>query len=203
MYIQQTDNSGYWLRVDPTSVVAPERVEMGSRQIMDQKRNFIDYEWLINFQESMDIYRYQWNQWVRDFNVSKQEALFKAIGIEHRDCKTLALMMAGILITTILFSLIPIWWIKRKKYHDLQKIYLQLIQVFKNQPEIYAYHTQGIEKFTDQLIIHHPSSKKYFEYFLKVYLNVRYSGNSNNKHQKLSQLSNTLQKIKNSIKSTT
>ncbi|TDR20741.1 transglutaminaseTgpA domain-containing protein [Marinicella litoralis] len=199
VYIQEED-SGYWLRVDPTSMVAPERVEMGSRQIMDQKRNIIDYEWLINFKESMDKYRYQWNQWVRDFNVSKQEALFRAIGIDHRDGKTLALMLAGILMMTILLSLIPIWWIKRKKYHDLQKIYLQLIHLFRKQEVLYGYRTQGIEKFVHKLITLYPNIEVQANHFLKLYLNARYSVNPSHNQQTLAQLNNSLQKIKSLLK---
>jgi len=175
IYIQQTDDSGYWIRVDPTSMVAPERVELGSRQIMNRKRNIIDYDWLINLKESTDKYRYQWNQWVRNFNVSKQDALFRAIGIEHRDGKTLALMMGGILMFTLLLSLIPVWWLKRKKYHDLQKIYLQLARTVKNQPALYSYHSQGIELFTQQMIVYHPEAKTALLQFLSAYINARYS----------------------------
>lgn len=200
IYIQQTDDNGYWLRVDPTSMVAPERVELGSRQIMDQKRNIIDYDWLINLKESTDKYRYQWNQWVRNFNVSKQNALFRAIGIEHRDGKTLALMMVGILMFTVLLSLIPIWWIKRKRYSELQKIYLQLSSVFKQQPELYVYHTQGIEKFAEQLIIHHPKTEAQVNHFVKIYINTRYNNNLKSKQQSMTQLNHLLQKIKNTMK---
>ncbi len=200
IYIQENEDTGYWLRIDPTSMVAPERVELGSRQIMDQKRSIIDYDWLINFKESMDKYRYQWNQWVRDFNVSKQEALFRAIGIEHREGKSLALMLAGILIFTIILSLIPIWWIKRKKYHDLQKIYLQLTQLFKKQTKLYNSRTQGVEKFIQEVIAQYPSVEVQANHFLKMYLNARYSINPNKNQQLLAQLNNSLQKIKSELK---
>ncbi len=195
-----SDQSGYWLRVDPTSMVAPERVEQGARQIMDTKRNLFDFEWLKNFRESTDKYRYQWNQWVRDFNVSKQQALFRAIGIEHRDGKSLALMMVGILFITALLSLIPLWIIKRKRYHSLQKLYLQFAQLSKKSPDLYATHQQGIEPFAEQLIARHPQTKNLVEHFVATYLQARYSQQQHDKKRTLSHLYSTLQKIKQSIK---
>ncbi len=193
------EQSGYWLRVDPTSVVAPERVENGARQIMDSKRNLFDYEWLKNFRESTDQYRYKWNKWVRDFNVSKQEALFRAIGIEHRDGKSLALMMIGILFVTALLSLIPLWWLKRKRYHSLQKLYLDFVKLSKKTPEVYTTHPQGIEPFAAQLIETHPQAQTLVEHFVATYLQARYSNNQNNQKKILSHLYTTLHKIKLAI----
>jgi len=196
----EADNQlGYWLRVDPTSMVAPERVEQGAREIMDSKRSVFDFEWLKNFRESTDKYRYQWNQWVRDFNVSKQEALFRAIGIEHRDGKSLALMMMGVLFVTILLSLIPMWWLQRKRYHSLQKLYLQFAQLTKKSPELFATHHQGIESFAEQLIVAHPQTKALVTHFVDTYLHTRYSNDSVDQKQILSHLYGTLQKIKQTI----
>lgn len=193
---------GYWLRVDPTSMVAPERVESGARQIMDTKRSFFDFEWLKNFRESTDKYRYQWNQWVRNFNVSKQQALFRAIGIEHRDSKSLALMMLGVLLSTALLSLVPLWFFKRKRYHSLQKLYLQFAQLSKKSPELYAKHPQGIEPFAKQLIATHPQTKNLVSHFVATYLKARYSDQKSDQKKALQHLYTTLQKIKQSIAKT-
>ncbi len=199
VYITQVNQPGYWLRVDPTAMVAPERVESGAREIMDSKRNFFDFEWLKNSRESMDKYRYQWNQWVRNFNVSKQQALFRAIGIEHRDGKSLALMMLGILFTTALISLLPLWWLKRRKFTALQKLYLQLARTVKSQPELYATHHQGIEKFAAQLSLAYPQASTHIDHFLQVYLNARYNKGHKNQQQTIQHLKLTLSKIQAAI----
>lgn len=196
VYLYDEQGSGYWLRVDPTSMVAPERVESGARQIMEEKRNALDFEWLKNARESMDKYRYQWNQWVRDFNVSKQEALFRAIGIEHRDGKNLALIMIGILFSTALLILIPLLWIKRKRYHSLQKLYLKFTDLAKKDPNLLAYKEQGIEVFSQQFAIQYPSTKQHVQHFVDLYLNVRYSNKHENMQNNLMHLNKTLQKLK-------
>ncbi|MEZ5470392.1 MAG: DUF3488 and transglutaminase-like domain-containing protein [Marinicella sp.] len=200
VYIANGDEAGYWLRVDPTSMVAPERVERGSRQIMDIKRSFIDYDWLRNLKESMDKYRYQWNQWVRNFNVSKQQALFEAFGIEHRDGKSLALIMTGILLITGLLSLIPIWWLNRKRYHTLQRIYLELVATVRKNSQLYSLKNQGVETFVTQMKITYPEAKTQLNHFLDTYLAARYSNNANERKQTIAHLRQTLLKIKQIIK---
>ncbi len=200
VYIEQENQMGYWLRVDPTSMVAPERVERGSRQIMDEKRNLIDYDWIRNFKDSMDRYRYRWNQWVRDFNVSKQQALFEILGVDHRDGKTLALMMAGILLVTGILSLIPIWWVKRRRFHALQKIYLDLAKLVRKQPHLYQTHHQGIETFIANMQQHYPKARSSLNHFLDTYLAARYSKKGNDRQKTLNHLQQTLLKIKQVIK---
>ncbi len=199
VYIEQQNQPGYWLRVDPTSMVAPERVEQGARQIMDEKRNWLDFEWLKNTRESLDKYRYQWNQWVRDFNVSKQEALFRAIGFQHRDGKTLALMLIGILLSSGFLILVVLWWLGRKKYHNLQKLYLQLAQLFKRDNALYQQHQQGIEHFAQQVIKTHPSIQTSINHFVSMYLKIRYGRNKHSQKQ-LAALQQTLLKIKQQLK---
>lgn len=199
VYIETGDDrNGFWFRVDPTSVVAPERVERGARQIMDTKRNFFDYEWIKNAKESLDKYRYQWNQWVRDFNVSKQEALFRSFGINHRDGKSMALIMFSILFVTGILIAIPLWFFKRKKYHRLQKMYLQFTQLAKKSPEIYQHKEQGLEYFAALLIKENPQAQVHIEHFVDLYIHARYS-NQSTEPQLLSHLYTTMQKIKKAI----
>lgn len=199
VYIQQEQGVGYWLRVDPTSVVAPERVDRGAREIMDNKRTAFDFEWLKGARDSLDKYRYQWNRWVRDFNVSKQEALFRAIGIEHRDGKSLALILIGVLFTTALLSLIPLWWMKRTRYHNLQKLYLKFVRLGKNQPALYKQHTLGIEVYADAFVAQYPNTKQQVKHFVDVYLKSRYSNNKIDTLKGLTHLNQVLQNIKNKI----
>ncbi|WP_223787137.1 transglutaminaseTgpA domain-containing protein [Marinicella meishanensis] len=196
VYIEPAQGSGYWMRIDPTSMVAPERVESGSQNIMTEKRHWIDFEWLRDTKESLDKYRYQWNQWVRDFNVSKQEALFKAIGFEYRDGKTLALLMMAILLFTALLTLIPMWWLKRQRHHTLQRLYLQLVRTIKHNPALYDQHRKGIEHLTAEIIKTYPESEPRMQHFLALYLQARYSKQAPKKQQLLQHLQKTLNQIK-------
>lgn len=199
VYLVDTNGNGYWQRVDPTGMVAPERVEGGARELMDEKRSLFDYEWLISYKEQMDKYRYQWNQWVRDFNVNKQQALFNAIGIEHRDGKNLALMVAGILLFTALLSLIPLYLMSRRKYHELQKLYLQFARLAKAEPEIYAQHPKGLEHLAELIMNQYPNTRAQVEHFTQMYLQLRYGPQQARRQPAIEHLQKTLRNIKSKI----
>nr|WP_269799114.1 DUF3488 and transglutaminase-like domain-containing protein [Marinicella sediminis] len=198
VFIEQQPGKGYWLRIDPTSMVAPERVEQGARQIMDEKRSFLDYEWMINLQESLDKYRFQWNQWVRNFNTSKQDALFRSIGIKHRDGSSLALILAGILLITGLLTLLPLWWFRRQRYHALQKTYLKLTRLVRRDRTLYASREQGIEHFAEQMIQQYPACEPHLRQFVRLYLNARYSRRVN-QESLMSHLNRQLTRIRESL----
>jgi len=199
VFIEQEGGKGYWLRIDPTSMVAPERVEQGARQIMDEKRSFLDYEWMINLQEQLDKYRFQWNQWVRNFNTTKQEALFRSIGIKHQDGQSLAMILAGILLVTGLLTLLPLWWIRRQRHTTLQRLYLKLTSLVRKDQDLYALRTQGIETFAEQMIARHPASEADIKRFVKLYLNVRYSPRQQQPRM-IQQLNQALNRIRDSLK---
>ncbi|KAA3649720.1 MAG: DUF3488 domain-containing protein [Proteobacteria bacterium] len=176
VYIDQANHElgGYWQRVDPTSVVSPERLFRGSGNIIEQRRTFMDFAWLRQARENMDKYRFRWNKWVRDFNVSKQQALFDAIGIKHREGKNLAIMLLAILGLTGATIFAWMWWRQRPQYTDLQQWYLRLMLLFKKEPDIYASKEAGLEAVLPQIINKYPPLKSSLQEFQQCYLRIRY-----------------------------
>ncbi len=176
VYIDQANHElgGYWQRVDPTSVVSPERLFQGSGNIIEQRRSFFDFPWLRQTRENLDRYRFRWNQWVRDFNVSKQQALFDAIGIKHREGKDLAILLLSILAATGALIFVWLWWRGRPRYSDLQAWYLRFMALFKKEPDIYSAQHMGIEAVTPLVIARYPAIKKSVLAFQQCYLRIRY-----------------------------
>ena len=176
VYIDQANHElgGYWQRVDPTSVVSPERLFQGSGNIIEQRRSFFDFPWLRQTRENLDRYRFRWNQWVRDFNVSKQQALFDAIGIKHREGKDLAILLLSILAATGALIFVWLWWRGRPRYSDLQAWYLRFMALFKKEPDIYSAQYMGIEAVTPLVIARYPAIKKSVLAFQQCYLRIRY-----------------------------
>ena len=122
----------------------------------------------------MDKYRFRWNQWVRDFNVSKQQALFDAIGIKHRDGKDLAIVLLSILAATGAMIFAWLWWRGRPQYTDLQQWYLRFVALFRKEPEIIAFKEAGIEALIPQIISKYPSLQNSLQNFQQCYLRIRY-----------------------------
>ncbi|MCG8466341.1 MAG: DUF3488 and transglutaminase-like domain-containing protein, partial [Xanthomonadales bacterium] len=69
-----------WIRVDPTAMVSPERVEYGASAAVDYSRGWQDWSWVRHFQTSVDAVRNLWNQWVLSFDSRRQQRLFNPLG---------------------------------------------------------------------------------------------------------------------------
>jgi transglutaminase-like putative cysteine protease len=83
------DNRG-WIRMDPTSVVSPERITLGLQAAMKNDDSFLSGEmfnlikyrqvallnWLRNQLNNMDFY---WSSWILNFDSEKQSKLFESL----------------------------------------------------------------------------------------------------------------------------
>jgi transglutaminase-like putative cysteine protease len=100
-----------WLRMDPTSMVPPERIEntadLIQRQSQDSRQQqLIELGWLgQSFRQTRyawDAVNNRWNQWIIGFNETRQMALLSSLGmpdITWRGMTTLLFaLMAGVLL---------------------------------------------------------------------------------------------------------
>lgn len=74
------EDSG-WTRVDPTAAVSPLRVEQGSISAVGQPRHLLDYGWLRQLRNSVDVVQQRWNDWVIDYGAERQARLFEPLGL--------------------------------------------------------------------------------------------------------------------------
>ena len=77
--------NGYWVRVDPTAAVSPERVERGlARSMPDSDRlPFLsrpEWSWLRAVEWRMDAVNHGWQKWVIGFDHERQQSLFSELG---------------------------------------------------------------------------------------------------------------------------
>jgi hypothetical protein len=93
-----------WLRVDPTSAIAPERVERGLNDIVAageplssrwQQRT----PWLTDTRLRLDALRLLWREQILGFDQSSQEKLLGFLHVPEPDGQKLALVLAGSLIS--------------------------------------------------------------------------------------------------------
>ncbi len=74
-----------WLRIDPTSQVAPERILSGARAAIGEPRNWYDFNWLRELRNHTDLIQHFWNRWVIEFSASSQTSLLKALNLDQLD----------------------------------------------------------------------------------------------------------------------
>jgi transglutaminase-like putative cysteine protease len=92
-----------WVRVDPTSAVAPERIERGSAAMGGQRAGALaggaldGLGLLQQWRFSLDSLAHGWNQWVLSYDRSRQQSLLASIGLDAADPRELAGAIAGVL----------------------------------------------------------------------------------------------------------
>ncbi len=89
-----------WVRVDPTAVVAPERVQQGGSELLARSGSalnslFGDAGWLRDLRDSWDAANNWWQERIVKFNRSAQLDLLRRLGLEHIDYLGMALLLAG------------------------------------------------------------------------------------------------------------
>ena len=100
-----------WVRVDPTGVIAPGRLESGlSAAVSDSaalpfmERN--PPQWMRDLRFNLDTLANQWNQWVLGYDSERQFAFLTRLGMESVTWQKMALnMSAGLGAVIALFSL--------------------------------------------------------------------------------------------------
>ncbi|WP_395374688.1 transglutaminaseTgpA domain-containing protein [Marinicella sp. W31] len=166
-------NEKEWVRVDPTAMVSPDRVERGTSAILDAKRGWFDFAWLRKTREGYDTFRYKWNQWVRSYNVNSQQAFFELLGFGHMDGKKIAIIITIVMLLT--GFLIGLWFFifKRTILSPQQKLLKRYRKLFKELPATQAV-GNDVEHITAEVVQYYPELETMTERFTGYYNRARY-----------------------------
>ncbi len=102
-----------WMRVDPTSAIAPNRIESGSSEIFssnEKNRIFSLYNPLfINLRYSLDWINNQWTQWVINYDYNQQSSFLNKLGLQSWSkilltMVVLLMLFSGIIAVYILYK---------------------------------------------------------------------------------------------------
>jgi transglutaminase-like putative cysteine protease len=91
------DDAG-WTRVDPTAVVAPDRLQRGMNELLDSGasltgRLFVQAPWLRRLRDTWDAAASAWQERIVNYNLGAQLALFEKLGLGGVDYRVLALLL--------------------------------------------------------------------------------------------------------------
>jgi len=89
-----------WTRVDPTAAVSPLRVQQGSLGALSTPRHFLDYPWLRELRNSVDIVQQRWNDLVIEYGAQRQARLFAPMGLDR---------MSPVMLISVLFFAIAVF----------------------------------------------------------------------------------------------
>jgi transglutaminase-like putative cysteine protease len=126
-------NGQGWVRIDPTGVIAPARIQTGMSAAVSNNaalpfmaRN--PPQWLRNLSLNWDALANQWNQWVLGYDTERQFAFLTRLGMESVTWQRMAMNMAaglGLLVAVFaLFMLRQLY--TRNKTDKVQAAWLKL-----------------------------------------------------------------------------
>lgn len=92
-----------WIRVDPTSAVAPERIESGSGSSVMERGALADF--LRGMAQRADWVRRAWNDLMIDFNAKRQRDLLAPLGLDASDWRVIGGLFAAAALIAVALTL--------------------------------------------------------------------------------------------------
>lgn len=117
-----------WIRIDPTSAIAPERINNGSMNPaaeINNARTFGDMPFFDKLMMRWDALENSWNQWVLGYSVDSGLKILDSLGFNDASWGTLASVVIGIFATFLLLIYLSAKWRAGRQDH-WQTAYLAL-----------------------------------------------------------------------------
>lgn len=155
-----------WVMIDPTSAVAPERIELGSQALKedpgylaDQPFSPLKYSsiaWLQQLQNEYDHLNYLWHVWVLDYDNKRQfevlEALLGEVSVKR--VVLLFLVCGG---STVALVAIGFWWRSpRRGEKPVLKLLHRFEKVVKRHTGIRRELNEGVGNFALRVVARRP-----------------------------------------------
>ena len=168
-----------WVRIDPTSAVAPERVEQGIDAALPQFGTMHRRSPLLkSLLMSWDALNYKWHKWVLGYDASKQSGLLEKMGINTRNWQSLAIsLFTGL---GIILLIIIIWMnLKKIKYEKDQtlRIYSLFCQRLAKAGFSRQIH-EGPRDYANRVTRQRPDLKDEINLITRFYIQLRYGCNT-------------------------
>jgi len=173
-------NGQGWVRVDPTGVIAPARIQRGlSAAVSDNAalpfmaRN--PPQWLRNFSLNWDALANQWNQWVLGYDSERQFAFLTRLGMESVTWQKMAMNMAaglGLLVTLFTLFMLRHLYV-RTKTGKVQAAWLKLCRNLARAGLPRAPH-EGALDYAERIAIARPELAEPMSDLAKRYSALRY-----------------------------
>ncbi|MGJ8681405.1 transglutaminaseTgpA domain-containing protein [Paraglaciecola sp.] len=184
-----------WLRVDPTALVSPDRINLGLREAMSDEGSFLadspfalarltDIPWLNNIRLLLADVDYNWSRWILGFNQQSQRELFKSIlgKITPNSMSLLGLGITAVIVLLLTLYFIPHWLAGRAD--KTQRYYQQAITLFNKHQQV-RMTWQGPEDFSQYVKQNYPTKiSTPLQNLTKLFVRIKYQNvNASNQGQ--------------------
>ncbi|HET8746109.1 MAG TPA: DUF3488 and transglutaminase-like domain-containing protein [Ramlibacter sp.] len=110
-----------WVRVDPTSAVAPGRTGSlqrlaAPRGVLAEAMETVNPNLSAMVRTAWEALNNSWNQWILNYTQSRQLNLLRNLGFKSPGWEDLARLLIGLIVATALLGVLWSWWDRRQ--HD-------------------------------------------------------------------------------------
>lgn len=166
-----------WVRVDPTAVVVPLRVDAGIAAAVPQSGALPlllrgDIGWLRAVRDNWEAIANRWNQWVLGYNFERQRDVMNYFGVQTPSWQTLAMLLfwsiGGML------GLIALWLLARFKRHDpVQRAWLRFCRKL-SRAGLARSSSEGPFDFASRAASRLPGRAELIHRISRLYVDLRY-----------------------------
>lgn len=162
-----------WVRVDPTSAVAPSRVEQGLDAALGGQESGVwspgqEAGWLRNLRWAYDGLTYTWQRWVLQYDRSQQERLFG----EWLPGVSVAQLLAYGLAALSLLALVPLW-LRRRRLDPVEASYAHVCRMLARHGCERAA-AEGPQAFAERATSRLPHAASAIHAFVATYIGLKY-----------------------------
>ncbi len=108
-----------WVRMDPVTAIAPQRIERGARglrEYTDLAEQAESKSYFKSIRLNLDALSNAWNQWLLSYDSNKQQNLMSRFGFAFTDWREMAGLLAGVL--TVLIGVAALMTLRPKVARD-------------------------------------------------------------------------------------
>lgn len=167
-----------WTRVDPTAAVSPDRIEQGSRSVIDRPGGMLNLDWLEQLRNRYDRIQHLWNRWVLGFDHERQRDFLQRLGLPDLSPERIAvLMLLALLVVSAPISYLLLRQARPGRSTPVERAWRRLLVRLRR---------QGLEKrpaetpleFAGRVEAALPQSGKLFRKLVETYCRIHYGGRS-------------------------
>lgn len=169
-----------WMRVDPTAVSVPGRVESGMAGAVPSGDPVpfmmrADAAWLKSMRYNWEALTNQWNLWVLGYNTERQRDFLSRIGLSDADWKDLATLLTSTL--GVIIMLLLAWSLKRLVRPDpVQQSWLQFCRKLAA-AGLSRHAHEGPRDFSQRAALRFPALAAIIDSLAGRYIALRYGPN--------------------------
>jgi transglutaminase-like putative cysteine protease len=200
------ENSG-WIRLDPTSMVAPSRIEKNLEEAVADEGTFLEgklfalskYSWLSSLQNKLDSTQYAWRKFVLGYDNDTQASFLKSI-FGELSMQKMATIVGGFFMGIIVFWSLFLGLGRKRSTeaveHQLYRRFCRLLDKYGVKRES----SQTPSEFSKLASAHLPKASTEINAFSKLYSEICYNPDIQSKRQEnIATLRRLLRQVKASV----